>query len=183
MKAGGGKQKGSAFEREIAKKLSEWLSNGERDDLLWRSSMSGGRATIGLKLGKQRKAQAGDLSPIDAAAQNFTDTFSIECKSYKSINFNDLIYGTQSGIAAMWKKAEKEAWQHEKHIFFVIKQNYKPTLVCMQASGAANFFNGPDIKNKSMLAHFIEYDMEVYKLDTVLSDEYAWEKWVSQWVS
>ena len=37
MRSGGGKQKGSAFEREICKKLSLWFTENERDDIFFRS--------------------------------------------------------------------------------------------------------------------------------------------------
>ena len=49
MRKGGGKEKGSSFERLVCKRMSMWLSKGERDDLFWRSAMSGGRATVQLR--------------------------------------------------------------------------------------------------------------------------------------
>ena len=41
----GKSQKGGAWEREFSKYLSLWITEGERDDVFWRSSQSGGRAT------------------------------------------------------------------------------------------------------------------------------------------
>lgn len=41
-----GKGKGSSFERDVAKQLSAWLTRGENPDCLWRSAMSGGKATV-----------------------------------------------------------------------------------------------------------------------------------------
>ena len=50
-KPGYGKQKGGEYERTVCKKLSLWVSNGTRDDIFWRSAMSGGRATLQRKKG------------------------------------------------------------------------------------------------------------------------------------
>jgi hypothetical protein len=44
--------KGSSFEREIAKLLSLWWSEGMRDDVFYRSHASGGRFTMRRKSGK-----------------------------------------------------------------------------------------------------------------------------------
>lgn len=41
-----GKGKGSAFEREVCKKLSVWWTGDENGDCFWRSAMSGGRSTV-----------------------------------------------------------------------------------------------------------------------------------------
>ena len=70
-----GKLKGGAFEREICVKLSKWVSYGERDDLFWRSAMSGGRQTVGFKKGINRKNQAGDITAIDPIGQKLIDSF------------------------------------------------------------------------------------------------------------
>ena len=61
---GYGKQKGSGFERTICHELSMWISHGKHDDLFWRSSMSGGRATVMFKKGGQNRTQNGDITAI-----------------------------------------------------------------------------------------------------------------------
>ena len=80
MRKGGGKEKGSAYERAICKRLSLYVSKGKRDDLFWRSAMSGGRATLQAKKGKKAQAQAGDITSIAAEGNKLTSTFMIECK-------------------------------------------------------------------------------------------------------
>lgn len=70
MRSGAGKSKGNAFERDVCRKLSLWISDGKRDDLLWRTAASGGRATfISRTSGGARLAvaQAGDVTAIDLA--------------------------------------------------------------------------------------------------------------------
>jgi len=84
MRKGGGKSKGNQFERDQARLISLWLSNGEDPDLLWRSSSSGGRASSG-----KTTAHFGDLgiqktdSLYTEQAKRFLDIFSVEIKRYK----------------------------------------------------------------------------------------------------
>ena len=55
-------QKGSQFEREVAKELSLWWSEGKRDDLFWRTAGSGARATIRMKKGLRTVGSYGDIA-------------------------------------------------------------------------------------------------------------------------
>jgi len=73
---------GNNYEREIAKKLSEWITQGERDDVLWRDLSSGARATTRKKSGKD-SLQEGDFVATDLNYKWFTDTLYIDSKSYK----------------------------------------------------------------------------------------------------
>jgi len=62
-KRGGGAKKGTPFEREVSKKMSLWWSKGERDDLVWHTHCSGGRATVRKRDGRSTAYQYGDLTP------------------------------------------------------------------------------------------------------------------------
>jgi hypothetical protein len=75
-----GKRKGNAFERKIAVSLSLWLSHGERDDLIWRTASSGGRATNRRKQNKNTSGQYGDLCATDPLANDLFKVFTIELK-------------------------------------------------------------------------------------------------------
>ncbi|MBM3120244.1 MAG: hypothetical protein FJ006_12010, partial [Chloroflexi bacterium] len=57
--------KGASFERDISRQLSLWWTHGERDDVFWRSSMSGGRATVRAKKGQKTAYQNGDITATD----------------------------------------------------------------------------------------------------------------------
>lgn len=74
------KNKGNGFEREMCRKLSLWWSNGERDDLLWRSSNSGGRATMRSKKKKTTTGHYGDIAACDPCIQPLLDLCVIETK-------------------------------------------------------------------------------------------------------
>ncbi len=137
MKAGAGKAKGAEFEREICRRLSLWLSRGRSDDLFWRSAMSGGRATIGKRTGKERKAQAGDITALGGtsiAAQRaswLTNRVVIECKFLADYQFQRLIFDRKGPLHNAIVQAHNACGDGQT--FAVIaKANRKPTLVICQ---------------------------------------------------
>lgn len=90
--------KGSAFEREICKKLSLWWTHGNRDDVFWRTSNSGGRATIRAKGEQKTFGQYGDIQATDPIGQQLLDRFTIECKTgYPGQTITDEIDKITSG--------------------------------------------------------------------------------------
>lgn len=76
--------KGSAFEREICKKLSLWWTGNARDDIYWRSSQSGGRATQRLKSGRSTFGSYGDIAFVDPIGEPLLRLFTIELKRGRS---------------------------------------------------------------------------------------------------
>lgn len=72
--------KGSDFERWISKTLSEWWTNGERDDVFWRSTTSGARATSRRQKGKRTAGSAGDITAIDPVGYPLIELVMIETK-------------------------------------------------------------------------------------------------------
>lgn len=72
--------KGSSFEREICKRLSLWWSNGADDDIFWRTSGSGARATTRSKQRKATFGQNGDVQATNPIGQPLIDLCSIELK-------------------------------------------------------------------------------------------------------
>jgi hypothetical protein len=72
--------KGSAFEREICRTLSLWWTKNSRDDIFWRASQSGGRATERAKRGVSTANSAGDVAYLDTIGKPFLDKVCIEIK-------------------------------------------------------------------------------------------------------
>src|SRR5258706_11068144 len=134
MRAGGSKAKGSSFEREVSVGLSKWISQGEREDLLWRSAMSGGRATVGRKKGTNLSSQAGDLSAVHSSGQPFLDKFYCELKSYKDLQYAGILTGT-GYLVKFWNSTVIEANNYKKHPMLIAKQNQKPTVIFLQVRG------------------------------------------------
>jgi len=80
MRPGGGKAKGSSFEREIARVLSRWWTGLERDDVFARTMSSGAWGTQRAMRGRSTFGQYGDLQAIDPIGQPFLDVCCIEIK-------------------------------------------------------------------------------------------------------
>ena len=117
MKAGGGKAKGSSYEREIAKKLSLWLTAGKRNDCIWRTSNSGGQATV-----TKFDTQCGDLHAVRPEAQKFFDTFSLELKNYKALDI--LTFQSKNFILKKWwVQASTDAKRANKIPLLIVRIN------------------------------------------------------------
>lgn len=124
-----GGPKGSEFERMVAKKLSLWMSRGQRTDLFWRTAMSGGRATIGSQSGESMRAQLGDLTAVDAEGMPLTNLFVIELKHQKAVNLDSYIVKGTGPIERWWKKLCDEAHTNKRLPMLIIRQNYFPIVL------------------------------------------------------
>jgi hypothetical protein len=84
--------KGGTYEREIAKLLSRWWTDQKRDDIFWRTSNSGGRATVRARKGLTTGNHAPDLCAIDPIGQPFVDLIAVEIKrGYNKHTTHDLL--------------------------------------------------------------------------------------------
>lgn len=72
--------KGSQFERDFSTKLSLWWTNGENDSVFWRTSNSGGRATVRQQRGKFTYGQFGDITSIDPVGEPLVKYMIFELK-------------------------------------------------------------------------------------------------------
>jgi len=136
MRAGGGKQKGAQFERDVCVLLSKWVTNGKHEDVFWRSAMSGGRSTVAHGKGKRLAAQSGDISCIHHAGSYLSDRFFMECKFYRDLDYRGLITG-KGKLIEFWKQAQLEAKRYKKYPMMFAKQNKMPMTVCLDADGSA----------------------------------------------
>lgn len=83
--------KGGQFERDVSRELSEWWTHGTRDDIYWRTSQSGGRATTRRKKGKSTKNQCGDITATDPIGLPLVQLMTIELKrGYPKSNIGDV---------------------------------------------------------------------------------------------
>lgn len=132
--------KGSAFEREICKKLSLWWSGGERDDIFYRTSASGARWTARKKTGKTTVNEQGDMSYSDPSGKLLMDNWSVEMKtgyakgrsaSGSRIHWCvlDIIDGkeNQPMLVKFWKQTADGAGDKEPVLIF--RRNQKQTCI------------------------------------------------------
>lgn len=124
-----GNRKGGSFEREISKQLSLWVTNGERDDVFWRTHDSGARHTVRFHKGKETAGQDGDIQSTHPLGEQFREIFSIECKCYKDLNIWSIITGAKDfSIYQYWKDTIEVSERVNKEPLLIAKQNHKPVL-------------------------------------------------------
>ncbi len=128
-------KKGGGYERLMSKRLSLWISNGERDDLLWRSAMSGGRATLKAKKGGGSKSQSGDLSAIDPLGCKFLDLFVVSLRHRKDFKFHRLVTQNKGLFVESWQDVCNEAHREGKHPMLIVRQNRCPDVIAVDNDG------------------------------------------------
>jgi len=124
--------KGSSYEREISKRLSKWWTNGERDDVFWRSQQSGGRATQRAKKGKTTKNQEGDIQAMDPIGQPLIDKVSIELKcGYPNFGIDQIIQSKRKNFLLLdfIEQCKRESEPTNRDFWLIVKQDFKKEIV------------------------------------------------------
>lgn len=102
--------KGSAFEREICKRLSLWWTDGEREDVFWRSAGSGAMAKTRSKMGKGAYGQHGDIQAVDPIGEPLTSKCSIELKrGYSKASVADVLDHPPTAAQSIWESFVSQA--------------------------------------------------------------------------
>jgi len=108
-------KKGSQFERKICRTLSRWWSLGGwpeeevRDDIFWRSSQSGGRATWRARKGLKTANSYGDVAAMDPIGRPLLKMFTIELKRGDSHGHPlDLLDARPTDTQRKWEKTLKQ---------------------------------------------------------------------------
>ena len=154
MRKGGGKEKGSAFERWVAKELSLWLTGGQRNDLFWRTHSSGGLGTISKK-----KNEYGDIMSIDDEGRKLTDKYNIECRHGKCLDLKHLIYSIKSSsLISLIVEGRTNSKLSERKPLWIIKEQNRDVLVMMDR-------NDDNIKSLVNLVEFFVYDVIMMKFE------------------
>lgn len=139
MKKGAWKSKGSAFERESCRALSKAITGGRNLEALWRSAMSGGRATVQRKkkLGRgvdTRMAHvAGDICAVHADGEAFVQKWFAECKHYRDLKLVSFLFRSAGTLHKFWAKAKTDARRCGKRPMLIFKQNGMETCVLLRA--------------------------------------------------
>lgn len=135
MRPGGGKDKGSAWEREVCRQLSLWIGEGARTDLFVRNVISGGQFTVRSRQGDSAGVP-GDVMAAHPLSYRFLSLFSIECKHHASLNLTGFLHDARmdrSFLAQTYNKAEKQANQLALQPLIIAKENHRPAWVLLPA--------------------------------------------------
>lgn len=126
---GRGKAKGGNYERLLCKRLSLWWTNGERDDVFWRSSSSGARATIRHRQGLSTYGQHGDIQAVDPIGAPLMRLVSIEAKrGYPKASVNEIVerrarkHGTKTELEIFFEQADRGAREAGVPFWWLIVQ-------------------------------------------------------------
>jgi hypothetical protein len=131
MRSGGGKSKGSAFERQIAKALSLWITGGKDSTQLIRSVLSGGWTRGQKSEGGFR--HVGDLAPNGPAGEIFRRMFAVECKHNKKIDLYGLWTRSDDGstLVGWWNKIVADSAEADVAPMLIFRSNCMPIMVGM----------------------------------------------------
>ena len=102
-----GKSKGSAFEREICKKLSVWLTGKIKPYAFWRSPSSGAIATIS----EENINLSGDIIGISQEAKKICEKINFELKTgYKDTSLDKFLkYNKTDNFKNFWTQCINES--------------------------------------------------------------------------
>lgn len=169
MRAGGSKQKGAHFERDVCKRLSLWVSGGEREDLFWRSAMSGGRATVGRRQGKDLAKHSGDVSATHPMGHSLTDYWYIECKHVASLDLESAMLSDAGRLVKFWRVACREAAEHKLMPMIIAKQNRSQIMLIVPRGTLINPAGVSPFPWAALIAKFKRLECDIFDFERVLA--------------
>lgn len=175
MRPGGGKQKGAAFERDICVRLSQWVTQGRREDLFWRSAMSGGRATVAKRRGSNLASQAGDISAVHKLGHVLTSDFYFELKHVKDLGLDSFITKSIGPLAQYWRTACKEANRYTKEPILIVRQNRLPILLLSTIDVVTMLTANSSLRQRATV-YYVGRPVEIWLLDDVLGSQFRYRK-------
>ena len=164
MRAGGSHAKGASFERVTCKALSMWMTMGVRDDLFWRTAMSGGRATVQRKAGILNVAQQGDIGLIDTQGVWFMERFVVECKHVRDLKIMEGIVKGTGALVQFWNKLNDDL-PVGRYPLLIARENRVPTILLTNSIGAGML----GLRTRHRLASIHTLQAELYLFDELLA--------------
>lgn len=139
MKQGGGKAKGSEFERKLCRAISLFWSDGKSDDLCWRSAASGARGTVSRT---KTRAYHGDLVSTDPSIDPLFKVFSFEAKHYRKFDAAEFIRGNKGcALFIFWRQAVRSARLSGRFPVLIVKPNFFDELLILEKSVAESLLH------------------------------------------
>lgn len=111
-----GRNKGSAYERHIAKKLGEW----------WGEKFQRTPASGGLDWGKDNRVCGDIVTPPDSSFP-----FTVECKKRESWNMDSLFKGSKE-VEKWWVQVKGDCEKSDLFPMVVFSRNLQPDYILMR---------------------------------------------------
>ena len=117
-----GKGKGSQWERDVSRILTQWMSGQQEDLWLWRSPGSGSMSAKTVSL--SNKALSGDIIALKPGALPLIETFSLELKNgYESACPFQTITKVKGNILLdFWTQCCRDAFNSDKLPMLIFKK-------------------------------------------------------------
>lgn len=172
--------KGSKFEREICKQLSRWWSHGQRDDIFWRSSISGGRATVRGRKGLKTFGAYGDIAAVDPVGAPLLQLFTIELKCGRTYRHaHDLLDQKRIHVQHPFLKCVRQAIRCAKEAgslgwLLIIKRDWREPLVYMDVQSArlldehSSFLSFPSVTRFDLSVPNVRWRIVAMQLSSLL---------------
>jgi hypothetical protein len=127
------KRIGSNYEREIARKLSKWISGKEDPLICWRNVHSGTISTVDKKKGLSGANTEGDFQCLDLEYNYMFETFCFDSKCYKECNpyFINSKNIKSNSILNQWIKVCKESGNKIPIMICKIRDQKTPEFAIM----------------------------------------------------
>ncbi len=134
MRPGGHKRKGNAYENNIAKRLSLWLTRGAREDVLQREKTSGATSTVAADDHRIHTHTAGDLVAVAEEGMWWTYPFLTECKHVKNIHAEGLLYHSNpnTGLYGYWRVLNQKCRLYDKAPALIFRRNTRPDMLVLE---------------------------------------------------
>jgi len=130
--------KGSAWERDVSKYLSKWLTGSEKPYQYWRMPGSGMIATIS----EENVGLTGDIKSLTTESAFLTDIFSLELKTgYPKTSFIQLFANLKNfNIEKFWEQCTIDADKSDKRPMLIYKKLGRKPIVGIDLFVENKFF-------------------------------------------
>jgi len=159
--------KGSAFERKVCSQLSLWWSDGEDDDIFYRTAGSGARATARSKRGKKTENSYGDVGYTKPEGKPLIDLLLLELKrgyttQISALDFVDQLVKRKPPILKQWwDKAEAERKEAgRKYTVIIFRRDSHQACIFMSPELFSTLCNYCNLMKASIITIDLKYVLD-----------------------
>lgn len=158
--------------------MSLWVSGLTREDIFWRSAISGGRATMATRRARYRSSRPrlskceGDITAIDPMGDLLLRLFVIECKHWRSLGLTILVFREnpqRAPLTLAWRKTIREGRPDRREPMMIVREDNQPDLLITTSRGSRVLLRGVAPGDRLVCRAVIpRLGMRIYLLNDVL---------------
>ena len=155
---------GNNYERECAKRLSEWLTGSKEKLVCWRDVSSGTLSTVRKNKNMLTAGMSGDFQCLDPEYISFFNKFYVDSKSLTKINLLMINKKNQKSNKLLneWIKVCEDSWKNDKIAMMLVKVRDNKSISDFIMLSPFNINLSAIISNK--ICSYIDY---YFKFDTI----------------